>query len=571
MAKAWSRTLGADKHLIQAQNFIRQAISIYWQVVHESSLRQKPLPALQYHLTKSKLDNATLAVAGAVGRAAAHLGVIEAAYYLGNIYTAVLPEGIRSGNGVFYTPPGLTQRLIDMATLGGVAWDKARVADPACGGGAFLAPVALKMMEALPDLSNIQFLEHLERHLKGYELDPFAAWLTQVFLEIAVKDRISGAGRRMRNLVTVCDTLEYSFEREEKFDLVIGNPPYGKLKLSEQTKLKYKDSLFGHPNLYGLFTHLALNMVKTNGVVGYLTPTSFLSGEYFKNLRQYILSTATPLEIDFVAVRKGVFDDVLQETMLATYRKAKFKRSKVLVNEITTSIYDESIIERLGDFSLPTKKSEPWILPRSIGQSLSVPAMVKMSNRLSNWGFRISTGQLVWNRHKEQLNDSYKKNAYPVIWSEAVTQDGEFIHRAEKKNHSFWFHYNGEEFLLTTRPCILLQRTTSKEQEKRLNAAVLPQSLLDKRKAVVIENHLNMIFPVTESPPVSLEVVCAFLNSRAVNDAFRTISGSVAVSAYELESLPIPSPSKLKKLTQLVAEKAHKALIEKECYELYTL
>lgn len=571
MARAWSKELDQEKHLHLAQNFIKQVITIYWQIVHDKSLRYKPLPLFQNPLPKVKVDNAAIAVANAIGRAASHFGVIEAAYHIGTIYTAVLPEALRSQNGIFYTPPALTIRLIEMSEQAGVNWKTAKIADPACGGGAFLAPVALKMAASLSHLNNSQFLEHIESHLKGYEIDPFAAWITQVFVEIALKDKLVGAGRRMRNLVTVCNTLEYNFSKNEKYDLVIGNPPYGKIKLNEQVKKVYQESLYGHANLYGLFTHLAFNIAKSKGVVGYLTPTSFLSGEYFKNLRQYILNNAALKEIDFVSVRKGVFEDVLQETMLATYIKGNKRKSTVQVNEIITSSSEESTIETFGHFNLPSVTSNPWILPRKGQQSLIIPSMAKMKYRLADWGYKVSTGQLVWNRHKTQLNDTYKKNAFPVIWAESVTQEGRFLLKAEKKNHSSWFHYRGENFLLTTRSCLLLQRTTSKEQEKRLNVAVLPITLLEKRKAVVVENHLNMIIPVVDVPPVDLEVVCVFLNSRAANDAFRTISGSVAVSAYELEALPLPAPSKLRKLKELVINQAHPTLIEKECFDLYTL
>ena len=58
-----------------------------------------------------------------------------------------------------------------------------------------------------------------------------------------------------------------------------------------------------------------------------------------------------------------------------------------------------------------------------------------------------------------------------------------------------------------------------------------------------MENHLNMVRPMVEKPAVSLRVIAAFLNSEVVDAAFRCISGSVAVSATELEALPLPSPA----------------------------
>jgi adenine-specific DNA-methyltransferase len=573
MAIAWAKKLESYQQLPFIQDFIRLTVISYWQTAHNLPVRQKPLPELYAHISFSKQDNSVKAIAEVIGKAAAQLDVTNAAFYLGSLYTSLLPDNMRSENGVFYTPSALSSRLIEMSLDANKDWGTISVTDPACGSGAFLIPVALKIANALKRKSASAILQHIETHLKGYEIDPFAAWLCQVFIEVALKDIISAAGRHIVNLVTVCNTLEHQFTPDEKFDLVIGNPPYGKIKLTDKIASKYKQSLYGHPNLYGLFIHLAINITKENGAIAYLTPTSFLSGEYFKNLRLFIRKNAIPLEVDFVSVRKGVFEDVLQETMLATYKINSCKpirQPKLKVNEFIALPDGRSAVNKIGDFNLPENLATPWILSRKPGQTNIVQTMSRMKARLNDWGYRISTGQLVWNRFKEQLTDIYSKGCYPIVWSEAITQDGNFNLKSEKKNHSRWFAYKkGDDFLLTNSPCILLQRTTAKEQDKRLIAAILPTSLIEERKSVIVENHLNMIVPITHRPFVSLEVLSVFLNSKAVNDAFRTISGSVAVSAYELEALPLPDISCLSKLQTLVAGNASNECIEKECTRLY--
>jgi len=574
MAKAWAKSLDEETHLHTAQTFLKAVLSSYWIASHKESAKITALPRLYAIIPKIGLDDSAIAVASAIGKAAAQLDVVSAAFELGNLYTNVLPTGMRSDNGVFYTPPALTKRLLDMCVEAGVDWSEVSVVDPACGGGAFLAPVAIEMVKTLSSEDADTLLLHVETHLKGFEIDPFAAWLTQLFLEVALKDILNQASRPIKRLVKVCNTLEYAFTDDEQFDLVIGNPPYGKTKLTDRLKSKFGDSLYGHPNLYGLFTHLAIQMVKPNGIIGYLTPTSFLSGEYFKKLRSFIRKETTPQAIDFVAVRKGVFEDVLQETMLATYKKVKADKvpsSAVSVSEVITQPGGILSIQPIANCNLPIKVSDPWILPKKPDQSFSVVAMNDMKSYLENWGYKISTGQLVWNRYKDQLTDARTKTCLPVIWAEAITPEGHFRLRAEKKNHAAWFDFSSEdEYLLTTQPCVLLQRTTAKEQDKRLIAAVLSEDIFKRHRAVVVENHLNMIVPTVSKPPVSLAVLSAFLNSRAVNNAFRTISGSVAVSAYELESMPVPDVSKLKKLRKLVDEGAALELIEQECTNLYT-
>jgi adenine-specific DNA-methyltransferase len=113
---------------------------------------------------------------------------------------------------------------------------------------------------------------------------------------------------------------------------------------------------------------------------------------------------------------------------------------------------------------------------------------------------------------------------------------------------------------------VLLQRTTAKEQSRRLIAAELPASFLSEHGAVVIENHLNMIRPIAGSPAVSAAMLAELLNSVILDRAFRCIGGSVAVSAYELENLPLPSPADLK---HLAGRNPSRMAIEKACSQLY--
>jgi adenine-specific DNA-methyltransferase len=161
------------------------------------------------------------------------------------------------------------------------------------------------------------------------------------------------------------------------------------------------------------------------------------------------------------------------------------------------------------------------------------------------------------------------KGTYPVVWAEAVTADGRFIYRAQKKSHSPHFKLErGDEWLLVNDQCVLVQRTTAKEQARRLIAAEMPRAFLEAHGGVVVENHLNMVRAVGE-PKVVAGVVAALLNSDVADQVFRCMSGSVAVSAFELESMPLPSPGVLGPLVRLVAASASRAQIDAECQRLY--
>jgi adenine-specific DNA-methyltransferase len=193
-----------------------------------------------------------------------------------------------------------------------------------------------------------------------------------------------------------------------------------------------------------------------------------------------------------------------------------------------------------------------------------------MRHRLRDYGYEVSTGPLVWNRHKQQLTSRPGKGALPLIWAECVTANGSFVFRADKKNHQPYFTpVNGDDWLISRKPCVLLQRTTAKEQNRRLIAAELPRKLLSEHGGVVIENHLNMIRPINGAPTIPPKVLSIFLNTDAVDKAFRCLSGSVAVSAYELEALPLPPPESLAAIVKLVAAGADRAAIESACSQLF--
>jgi adenine-specific DNA-methyltransferase len=161
---------------------------------------------------------------------------------------------------------------------------------------------------------------------------------------------------------------------------------------------------------------------------------------------------------------------------------------------------------------------------------------------LADWGYAVSTGPLVWNRHKPRLHAEPGKNRVPVIWAESVTQDGRFVLRATKRNHSPWYEPTGQDDPnIVTGPSILVQRTTAKEQHRRLISAEMPASLLASQRAVAVENHLNMVRPHGKHAILPLPIVAAFLATSAADRVLRCINASVAVSASELEAMPLPT------------------------------
>ena len=557
-----------EERLDFARAVVLGVVSAYWKELQAVSGRGWPLRELPSELGLSSVREEAEEQAERIGIAAAGLDVLDAGYLIGVLYTGLMPDRFRAQFGAYYTPPALCERLLDMATEAGVDWRTARVLDPACGGGAFLAPVARRMAESLKVGDARIAVESIQRRLHGFERDPFAAWISQVFLDVALGDLCGEAGARLQPVVRVCDSLEQA-PAGEGFDLVAGNPPYGRITLSRELREKFRRSLFGHANLYGVFTDLALRFTRPGGVIAYVTPTSFLSGEYFKALRGLLGREAPPVSIDFMGERRGVFADVLQETLLAAYRRGGDPGAgKVHI----ISARPDGSIERTtaGAFNLPENLDEPWLMPRTEAQSALVRRVDGLPYRLADYGYTVSTGPLVWNRHKPSLRDRPGRGRYPLVWAESVRAEGVFEFKAEKRNHKPWFEPKANErWVVTDVPCVLLQRTTAKEQCRRLIAAELPAGFIEEHGAVVVENHLNMIKPLNGAPRVAPAALAVLLNSGVVDQVFRCINGSVAVSAYELEALPLPPPEEVKEIERLVKRRATRKTLECAMERLY--
>jgi adenine-specific DNA-methyltransferase len=570
--RAASRALAAAQpeaeRLSFARGFGQSVVRTWWAAIMGEAASAPVVRAPLEAFAVSVLSRHARELAESIGRAAAQLDDETAAYEIGLVYTGMLPAAFRGQHGAYYTPPALTARLIAQATAAGTDWTAARVLDPACGGGAFLAPVVRRMIAAMPGCSPRILMQNIAARVRGYEIDPFAAWFSQVALDLALFPIARASGGEPPVLIEIGDSLRRA-PPVESFDLIIGNPPYGRVTLTPPDRLRYRRGLYGHANLYGLFTDMALRQTKPGGVIAYVTPTSFLAGQYFKNLRDLIGREAPPATIDIVSARKGVFEDVLQETLLATYRKGAGP-GHVTVSEITPIDGGEIVADPAGEIRLPPDRSQPWLLPRGRSEAPLVARLTAMPHRLCDWGYGVSTGPLVWNRHKDQLVCAPGPGRHPLIWAEAITADGRFVFQAERRGHAPYFEVQrGDDWLMVRKPCVLVQRTTAKEQARRLIAAALPTEFLAAHGAVVVENHLNMLRPINKAPAVHAEVLAAFVNSAATDRAFRCVSGSVAVSAYELEGLPLPPPEALGELGRLVAGSAERACIEAACARLY--
>lgn len=475
----------------------------------------------------------------------AGLPLPEAVAALGSLYTRALPPAHRARHGVFYTPPAFVRRLLDQAERGGHDWRTGRAIDPACGGGAFLVEAATRLLDAMPGADPAIALAALASRLRGWDSDPVAVWLANLAVEAAALPLVAAAGRRLAPVAEHRDALAGPPEAHGHHALVMGNPPFGRVKDTPVIRARFGRSLHGHPNLYGLFTDLAVHLAAPEGgIIAWLTPASFLGGRYFSALRETLQHHALPVAIDLVESRTDAFADVLQEVALCLFRRGTGPREAAC--SVLRATAAGILAQPTGALVLPAKPDAPWLLPRRAEDAAFVARLHAMPARLADWGYAVATGPLVWNRHKPRLHTTPATGRVPVVWAESVTQDGRFVLRAAKRNHAPFYAPNGpRDPNLVTRACVLVQRTTAKEQRRRLIAAEMPATFIARHGRVTVENHLNMVRPTGTTPRVPLAALSRFLATATADRVLRCINASVAVSASELAAMPLPAADDL--------------------------
>lgn len=488
------------------------------------------------------------------------LDFLEALYWLSSAYSLLSEEGYRKKLAMFFTPVSITRGLLEDLADQGVDFGSRSFMDPACGGAAFLAPIAIRMKAALAaqGCSDRAVLEHVEAHLFGTDLDAALCELSRHFLCMALHGEIQRTGYLPAFNVYRANSLLELKAMYGTLDVIVCNPPYRKISATELQPLRapYSDMFESQPNLYGLFIGLSVKLLKVGGHAALVTPTSFLSGKSFSKLRTFLMHNTFVEHVGMVSDRSGVFIDVEQETALTVFRR----RGKPHFGGTTVKV---SVVSTKGDYTdvgpsdLPNSGAT-WPIPRAVNDVPLLRAARQSTFRLSDYGYRPRIGAFVWNRDErptfksiEDVGREQCLSAVPLVWSSDISLNGDvkfYESQANPDEHRFVDLGSRLHPSVITRPCVVLQRVTSNTQAKRLVAAAIPPQLFVEYGGFVGENHVVVLEPIEETPALTPNELAALLGVEAVDRCFRCISGATNVSVFELGQLPLPNPAVLKQL-----------------------
>lgn len=122
----------------------------------------------------------------------------------------------------------------------------------------------------------------------------------------------------------------------EKFDIVIGNPPYVQLSKSINATDNYKQYLkkrfntsAGRLNAFIFFIHQGLNNLNSNGQLAYIIPNTILTQEYYSYTRELILKNFQLVEI--VNYESMPFENAVVENVTLFIQTKRVENLKIKI------------------------------------------------------------------------------------------------------------------------------------------------------------------------------------------------------------------------------------------------
>ena len=343
------------------------------------------------------------------------------------------------------------------------------------------------------------------------------------------------------------------FQQENQaFDLVIMNPPYGKLRTASATHERLRRLGIRTSNLYSAFVWLASRLLAPNGQLVAITPRSFCNGSYFKSFRQALLDDCALRDIHVFESRDTAFRDgaVLQENIIFRVVRSA-QRPPVQIAVSSGSGLDEPRRHEVGADSVVHPK-DPRLFIRIPEDRASVELaehVGRLPQTLAGLGVTASTGRVVDFRSREHLRDGPDGNAIPLIYPGHLKRGRiNWPGKSNSKPCAIAASPATEAMFLPTGNYVLVKRFSSKEERRRVVAAVLESGDLPG-DVVAMENHVNVLHISNRGMDGDLAWgLAAYLNSTAVDRFFRQFNGHTQVNAADLESLRYPDVDSLRSL-----------------------
>lgn len=350
----------------------------------------------------------------------------------------------------------------------------------------------------------------------------------------------------------------------QKYDLVIGNPPYMKIPKDAPEAVAMPDVCYGAPNMYFIFATMGLFNLKDESEMVYIIPRSWTSGAYFKRFREYFLSEGKLLHIHLFGSRNKVFDkeDVLQETIIVKVKKTSVKPDVVTITSTNSNKDFADCKSLIVPYDLVVSGDELYVYLVTNEEEVKVlDRLQKWNKTLPELGLRMKTGLTVDFRNRDVLRNEEEEGAIPLFYSQHIKQ-GEVQFPIQKENEYIVTEQKG--LIQENRNYLFVKRFTAKEESRRLQCGVYLAKRFPQYQKISTQNKINFIDGLlTEMSECLVYGLYVLFNSTIYDEYYRILNGSTQVNSTEINAMPVPELDIIQEMGRKIMKS--KDFSEKNC------
>ena len=241
-----------------------------------------------------------------------------------------------------------------------------RILDPSCGSGRFLITIAEKLYQLHrilnPELSDYDIKKAIiQKNLYGIEIDNSAyiisklrliKWLISANMDLSIVHNIDLKNLNLTNFNQIIEKFDLKFNifnfdfllefRSDKFDIIIGNPPYVENKKIKDIKFKNKlhkryKTAYRLYDLSILFIERSLELLENDGYLSFILPNKFLSADYGIKVRELLLNESEIKEIINIS-SLSIFQNAATYPIILFLKKSKQSKGKEVIIKIFSNM-----------------------------------------------------------------------------------------------------------------------------------------------------------------------------------------------------------------------------------------
>lgn len=391
-----------------------------------------------------------------------------------NLFEITIPSKDIVVNGAIYTAKYIREYINNSSVAKLNITHKTKIADIACGSGAFLYTVS----KFIKDTTSYSLFDIYKNNIFGLDIAEYAIERTKILLTLFAITIGEDKNEFEFNLYKG-NTLNFDWKKIYKsfkgFDAIVGNPPYVRTKnldtTSKKLLTKWSVTASGNMDLYIPFFEIGIKYLKKDGYLGYITSNTFKRSVNARKLREFFSVKSFDLKIlDFGNYQ--IFDNKMTYTCLVLIHKSRS-------NQLSYCKVSPDDIKLSKDIELT--KIYYDLLEHKKGWMLADEHILKNIHIIENTGTSLG-------------NKTVIKNGL------ATLQNSLFIFKPNREDDSyFYMEYKSKNYKIEKQVCRSVIKPnklkTSQEIKKLTEKIIFPYDIVNKIATVMDEDYFKNTYP----------------------------------------------------------------------------